>query len=186
MSVAGAPVVTNPEVYMKIAIVTTGMLMLASSMAAHAQILKCVSKDGKIEFATACPAGTKQQDTGVGNKPAAAPPAAKGETAGKEGAAGKEAASKGGTPSLADRDAEFRKRQADQKEAAAKAEQKTAESQDQQRACEAAKGNLVGLQSRQRMIRVDPKTGERINFEEADYLREIGTAERQIAQNCKS
>ncbi len=152
--------------------------MLLSSTAAQAQILKCVGKDGKIEFATACPAGTKQQDTGVSNKPAAAP-AAKGEAAGKEGAAK-------GAPTLADRDAEFRKRQADQKEAAAKAEQKNAQTQEQQQACTAARANLQALKDRQRMYRVDPATGQRMNFEEEDYLRESAAAERQIAQSCKS
>jgi Domain of unknown function (DUF4124) len=46
---------------MKITVVATGMLMLVSSLAAQAQILKCVDKNGKIEFATSCPGGTKQQ-----------------------------------------------------------------------------------------------------------------------------
>lgn len=165
---------------MRIAIVTGGMLMLVCSVAAQAQILKCVGKDGKIEFATACPAGTKQQVTGVSNKPVAVP-AAKGDAVGKDGA-GKGAAA----PTLADRDAEFRKRQADQKEAATKADQKSAESQEKDRACDAAKGQLQALKDRQRMYRTDPKTGERVGYEEADYARELGVTERQVSQNCKA
>ena len=177
----GFPVFANREADMRIAIVTIAMLMALCSVAAQAQILKCVGKDGKIEFATSCPAGTKQQDTGVSSKPAAVPAAAKGDAAGKEGAAKSATA-----PTLADRDAEFRKRQADQKEAAAKSEQKSAEAQEQQRTCDAAKSNLQTLKDRQRMYRTDPKTGERVNFEEADYLREIPVTERLVAQNCKS
>jgi len=156
---------------MKIAIVTTGVLMMVSGAMAQAQILKCVGRDGKIEFATSCPPGTKQQDTGVSNKPVAAP-AAKGDAA--------------KAPTLADRDAEFRKRQAEQKDAATKADQQASESQDKQRACESARANLQALKDRQRMYRVDPKSGERVNYDEMDYVRELPVVERQVAQNCKA
>lgn len=169
---------------MKIAIVTSSVLMVVFSVAAQAQILKCVGKDGKIEFATSCPANTKQLETGVANKPAAAPAAA------KEGAAGKENtkdAAKGAAPqSLADRDAEFRKRQSEQKDTAAKSEKSATETADQKRACDSAKANLQALKDRQRMFRADPKTGERVNYDEADYVRETPVTERLVAQNCKA
>jgi hypothetical protein len=153
-----------------------GLLFAVASVSAHAQIMKCVGKDGKIEFASSCPAGTKQQDTGVGNKPAAAPaPAAKSDA--KEAPAGPK--------SLADRDAEFRKRQADQKAAETKAAQKATDDEDRQRACRSAQANLTSLKSRQRMFTVDPRTGERVMFEEADYQRELSVTERLAAENCK-
>ncbi len=160
---------------MRTAIGTIAILMVVCSVAAQAQILKCVGRDGKIEFATSCPAGTKQQDTGVSNKPVATPPAAKG------------GETKSTAPqSLADRDAEFRKRQADQKDAAAKSDQKASESTERQRACDSAKGNLQALKDRQRMYRMDPKTGERVVYEEMDYVRELPVVERQVSENCKA
>ena len=158
-------------------LILAGMLLAAASITAQAQIMKCVGKDGKIEFANSCPSGTKQQDTGVANKPAAAP-AAKSDAkdAGKD---------KGAPKSLADRDAEFRKRQADQKEAAAKSEKQATESDDRKRACQSAQANLQALKSRQRMTRTDPTTGERAIYDEADYLRELPITERAVAENCK-
>jgi Domain of unknown function (DUF4124) len=157
---------------MKMAIVITGALFALGSAAAQAQILRCVGKDGKIEFATSCPPGTKQQDTGVKNKPAPTPAPAAKDTK--------------GAPSLADRDAEFRKRQTEQKDATTKSEQQATETQDKQRACESAQSTLQSLKNRQRMFRTDPKTGERVMYDEMDYVRELPAVEKQVAQSCKT
>lgn len=154
-----------------------GIGALLTASAAQAQILKCVGKDGKIEFATSCPSGTKQQETGVANKPAPAPAAAKSD--GKSDA-------KDAPKTTADRDAEFRKRQAEQQSAATKAAQTATEKEDQQRACQSAQSNLMALKNRQRMSRTDPKTGERVFYEEADYQRELPVTERLVAENCKT
>lgn len=158
--------------------VTAGLVLALMPLGAQAQILKCVSKDGRIEFASNCPPGTRQQDTGVSSKPAPAPAA----TPAKDGA--KDAP--GAPKSLADREAEFRKRQADQKEADSKSAQKAAEDADRQRSCQSAQSTLQALKNRQRMFRTDPKTGERAAFEEADYQREQSYAERMVAENCKT
>lgn len=162
---------------MKTAIVA-GLILISASFTAQAQIMKCVGKDGKIEFASSCPAGTKQIETGVTNRPAPAPAKSDDKAAGKDDAKGPK--------SLADRDAEFRKRQIDQKAEAEKADKKTAEDADRKRACQAAQSNLQTLKNRQRMSRIDPKTGERVFFEEADYARELPITERQVAENCSS
>lgn len=157
-----------------------GLLFAGASISAQAQIMKCVGKDGKIEFASSCPAGTKQQDTGVGNKPAAAAaPTAKSDA--KSDA--KDAPA--GPKSLADRDAEFRKRQAEQKAADTKAAQKATDDEDRQRACRSAQNNLAAIKNRQRMFTTNPKTGERVMYEEADYQREAAVTERLAAENCK-
>ncbi len=149
-----------------------GALLLAGAIqGAQAQIMKCVGKDGRVEFAATCPPGTQQQSTGVSTtKPAPAPAAAKDSAAPK---------------SLADRDAEFRKRQADQKAAEEKTAQKSAQDAERQRACQSAQSNLQALKSRQRLYRTDPKTGERVFYEEADYLRELPLTERNVADYCK-
>jgi hypothetical protein len=159
------------------AITLAGWMLAAAPLTVQAQIMKCIGKDGRIEFAANCPPGTRQQDTGVGtSKPAPAPAAS------KEGAKDGAAAPK----SLADRDAEFRKRQTEQKEAESKAAQKTADDAERVRACNSAKSNLQALKDRQRMFRNDPKTGERVMFEEADFQRELPITERLVAENCKT
>ena len=155
-------------------------VLAASTSVAQAQIMKCVGKDGKIEFATACPAGTKQQDTGVTSKPAAAP-AAK-----SDGKAAAKDADKAAPKSLADRDAEFRKRQTEQKDADTKAAQAATETAERQRACQSAQANLAALKNRQRIVQIDPVTGQRAFYDEADYQRELPVTERRIAENCKS
>jgi hypothetical protein len=167
--------------------IVAGLLLAIVSVTAQAQIMKCVSKDGKIEFASSCPPGTKEQNTGVSNKAVSKPPvAAKDSKDGKDGKDAKDSKDKAEPPkSLADRDAEYRKRQAEQKEAAAKAAQQAGESEDRRRACTYAQSNLTALRNRQRIMRTDPATGERSAYDEADYLREIGVNERIVADNCK-
>ncbi len=93
-----------------------------------------------------------------------------------------------GTPpqeSLAERDADFRKRQVEQKEAAAKAQKTAADSVEQKRACGDAQAYLKNLQDKQRIPRTDPKTGERTFLQDAGYPREITRAQQMIAANCK-
>jgi Domain of unknown function (DUF4124) len=177
-------VLRNCEAYMKISgthRVLAVLLLAATSPLAQAQILKCVGKDGRVEFAATCPSGTQQQSTGVSSKPAAPAPAT---ATAKDGA---KDSKDGAVPkSLADRDAEFRKRQADQKVAEQKTAQKATEDADRQRACQSAQSNLQALKNRQRLYRTDPKTGERVFYEEADYLRELPITERNVADYCRS
>lgn len=170
---------------MKIAnLIVAGLVLCGSALSVQAQIMKCVGKDGRVEFAQNCPPGTKQQDTGVTSRPAPAPtPAAKSDGKGdaKADAKGSPAAPK----SVADRDAEFRKRQTEQKAVEEKTAQKAAEDAERQRTCQAAQSQLAAMKSRQRTFRTDPRTGEKVVFEEADYQREQAVAERVAAENCK-
>ncbi|MBM3340848.1 MAG: DUF4124 domain-containing protein [Betaproteobacteria bacterium] len=163
-------------------VVIVALLGAGAPLIAHAQVVKCIGKDGRVEFASNCPPGTKQMDTGISSKPAPAP--AKSEAKGDAKSDAK-ADAKGGPQTLADRDADFKKRQAAQKEADAKAEKQAAAAAERKRNCEAAQSNLVTLKNRQRMYRNDPKTGERVFFEEADFVREQANTERIIAENCK-
>jgi len=147
---------------------TIGLItMLLLSAPAHAQLLKCIGKDGRVEYASQCPPGTKAQDTGIKSTPSAAPP----------GSAEPQ-------KSLAERDAEFRKRQMEKQEAEAKEAKKTAEDAQRKRACDDARAYLKGLEARNRVAKTDPKTGERIYLEEADYASEIAAAQRSIQANC--
>ena len=70
------------------------VVLMIAAVPASAQMLKCVGKDGKVEYATQCPPGSQEQQTGIRNQPGAiksAPPAQQ--------------------KSMAEREADFRKRQ---------------------------------------------------------------------------
>ncbi len=161
------------------------IFLLTVSVTAQAQILKCVGKDGKIEFATSCPPGTKQQVTGVSSAPKPTPAPAKDEKGDKPVDKGGKAADNAAPQSLADKEAAFRKNQKAKAEADAKAEKTAAEDARRKQACDDSRSSLKRFQDRQRTTRTDPKTGERTAFEEQDFIREIANAERFIAENCK-
>lgn len=143
-------------------------LMLVASATASAQVLKCIRPDGSVEFASVCPPGTSVQQTGIRNNPSASPvpaPAAK--------------------KSLAEQEAEFRKRRTEQNESQEKAEKEAAQTAQRKKACEDARAYLAGLQARNRVVRTDPKTGERSFLDDAGYEKEIVAAQASVAANCK-
>ena len=133
--------------------------------AAHAQIMKCVGAGGRIEFASACPPGTKAENTGIRNNPGAAPAAPQ--------------------KSLAERDAAFRKRQLEQQEAAKKAAEKSQDNADRQQNCENAQSYLRSLQSGNRIGKTDPKTGDRVFLGDAERAQETARAQRAVDTNCQ-
>lgn len=142
-------------------------LLLATSVAAQGQILRCVDKDGKTTFANECPAGSKAQTTGIKSTPATRPaPAASGQ------------------PSVAERDAAFRKRQMEQQEAEQKAVKQAAEDKQKLQACEQSRAYLRTLQSGNRVSRTDPNTGERTFLEDRQYAGEIASAQQSVDRNC--
>jgi hypothetical protein len=144
------------------------ILMLLAPLAVHGQLLKCVSKDGKVEYAAQCPPGTKPQQTGIKSAPGGPPPAAKSQQ-----------------KSLAEMEADFKKRQTDQSEAQGKQEKETAEKAQRQRACEEARNYLTGLEAGARVTQIDPKTGERVFLEDAGRAKEIERARQSVQANCK-
>ena len=123
-----------------------------------------------MEYAAQCPAGTKEQATGIRSAPT--PAAAPAGTAAP-------------TKSLAEQDAEFRKRQVAKEEAQAKDAKKSADEALRQRACNDARAYLKNLQSGNRIVSADPKTGERVYLEDSQYAGEIAAAQRSIETNCK-
>ena len=139
--------------------------MVLLSAAAYGQVLKCVGKDGKVEFTNVCPPGTSVQQTGIRNDPSSTPPAPQ--------------------KSLAERDAEFRKRMTDQQEAAVKAEKASAEDAQRAMACENSRAYLKTLQAGNRVVKTDPTTGERVFLQDAQYASEIASAQRAADANCK-
>ena len=142
-----------------------GLLMMMAPLAVQGQMLKCVGKDGKVEFASHCPDGTKETQTGIRNNPSSAPaPAQK---------------------SVAERDADFKKRASEKGESAKKEEDKSAEAEQKKQACDSAQTYLRSLQGGNRISMIDPKTNERVFLEDADRPAEIAKAQRIADQNCK-
>jgi len=146
-------------------IVIAILALVLAPLAAQAQIMKCVGAGGRVEFASACPPGTKAESTGIRNNPTAP--------------------SSGAQKSLAERDAEFRKRRTEQQEEAKKADEKAKESAERRENCQNAQTYLRSLQSGQRIAKSDPKTGERIFLDDADRQSEIARAQRTVDLNCK-
>ena len=147
----------------------TALLMLLFAATAFGQINKCVDASGKVvAYGSECPAGTKSQGTGIRSDPKAAPskPAA-------------------GPKSLAERDAESRKRAAEKQEQLAQEQKKAGEDAQRLRACDDSRAYLKSLQAGNRIIKNDPRTGERIVLEDAAYPKEIAAAEQSVAANCK-
>ena len=120
------------------------LLMLALSAGAQGQLLKCVSKGGKVEYAQSCPEGTTEQKTGIKSAP------------------GGGASSAPAQKTVAERDADFKKRMIEQQEAQQKDAKKAAETSAKREDCENAQTYLKSLESGIRMRRVDPKTGESV------------------------
>jgi hypothetical protein len=163
--------------------------MMLMSAGAAAQINKCVDKSGKVVgYGYECQPGTTPQASGVKasppSAPAAAPAAGAGSAAGgaaSAGAAGAAAAPK----SVAERDADFRKRQMEKQESGAKDDKKAADAAQNKRACDDSRAYLKSLQAGNRITRTDPKTGERNYLADSDYSGEIARTQQTLQANCK-
>ncbi len=102
------------------------------------------------------------------------------------GASAKSAAPATGTApkSLAEQEAEFRKRALERDESEAKATKDLAQSKDAERNCSEAQAHLKGLQSGQRIAKTDPATGERTFLQDADRPAEIAQAQKSVDSWC--
>lgn len=144
------------------------LLLTLAVLPAHAQMLKCISKDGKVEYAAQCPPGTKEQQTGIRSSPVGSTPAAPTQQ-----------------KSYAEREADFKKRQGEQAEAQAKQQKESSEQAQRKTACVEARNYLAGLESGARITRVDPKTGERVFLEDNARAQEVARAQQSVQANCK-
>ena len=157
------------------------VIMMALSATAYGQLVKCVSKDGKVEYTTDCPAGTTEtkirSSTGgpAGGAAPSAPPAQKGGAAPSAPPAQK---------TMAERDAEFKKRSIEQQEAQQKDAKKTAEAEQKKEACSNAQTYLKTLESGMRITRTDPKTGERVFLDDSERASEMTRAQGRVTQYC--
>jgi hypothetical protein len=154
----------TPRVTLQAATAFAVTLLSLASLSSVAQVNKCVDSAGKVVgYASDCPPGTHSEQTGIRNAPAASP----------------------SEKSLAERDAEFRKRQLEQKEAAEKSEKKNAEARERKEACENSQAYLKNLQAGHRIRKTDPKTGEVSFLADGEYTKEIAAAQKAATANCK-
>ena len=153
------------------------MVMMVFPLAVHAQLLKCVSKDGKVEYAAQCPAGTKEQQTGIKSAPG-------GPTTATDKGSDK-GADKSKPKTAVEQEADFKKRQVEQAEAAGKKEKEDTIAAQLKRACDEARNYLTGLEGGARITRVNPKTGEREFLEDAARAQEVQRARESAQANCK-
>ena len=153
------------------------LVLLAATLlafGAQAQSYKWVDKDGKVRYGDVPPPGVKATPMRAPAGGASAPaPATQ---------AGKEA--KKGPLTPAEQEQEYRKR----KEEAAKASEDAARERKEKAAnkenCDRAREYLRGMESGQRITRVD-SAGERYFLDEAQTAQEVARARQSMQEACK-
>lgn len=145
-------------------------LLALSAGASAGQINKCVDAGGKVVGYGDCPPGSRSEASSVKSAPPPAPaPAAKSSA----------------PQSVAEKDADYRKRQMEKKEADEKSAKKAEITAQNARACEDSRAYLKSLQSGNRITRNDPKTGERVFLQDGEYATEIARVQKNIDNNCR-
>ncbi len=150
--------------------ILTGCVLLLAAGAAAGQVMECFDAKGAKTIAQFCPPGTVRENKLM--KGGAGP----GPTSGSNAAAP--------AKSLAERDAEFKKRALERQEAEKKDEKAQADAKESERNCLDARAQLRALQDGQRIARTDPRTGERIVLEDKDRPGEIAAAQKSVDAWC--
>ena len=150
------------------------LIGLAFAGAAQAQIKCWTGAVGKRACGDTPPPGAKVTTVKVPNSPGDAAPASK-------DAAAKDA--KKGPLTPAEREQDYRKRQAESQKATAKADQERQDAQAKRENCERSREMLRSVDSGQRIVRTDAK-GERYYLDDAQREQEAGKARQLVQQNC--
>lgn len=144
-----------------------GCAAILASHAAIAQVMECIDAKGSKTIAQFCPPGTvKENQLQKGGTSASG---SGGATSGK---------------SLAERDAEFKKRSIERQDAAAKAEKEKSANMDAERNCDSSRAQLRQLQDGLRISKIDPNTGERSFLDDKDRAAEIERAQKAVDNWC--
>lgn len=160
---------------------------LAFAAVAQAQNYKWVDKDGKVRYGDTPPPGVKATPLKGPAAPPPPPPAAakdaKGAPDAKDGKDAKAAAKPAGPMSAKDQEADFRKRQAEQKKAAEKAAKAEQEAAVKRQNCEVARSRLRDLEGGVRIAQTNEK-GERVFMDDDQRAREIAASRKSVAEWC--
>jgi hypothetical protein len=158
------------EIEMRKFLVFLAILGFAAS--ANAQLYKWVDKDGKTRYGDTPPAGVKAKAMG-------APASGSGPAAASSEAAAKDA--KKGPLTPAEQAQEFRKRQEEEKKAAAKAESENKDKASKAEDCARTKEYLRTLESGQRIARTNA-SGERYYMDDSQVAQESAKARESLQQ----
>lgn len=151
------------------------ILLTLASASSFAGLNKWVDANGKVHYSDQPPPANVKA-TVLRSTSGVADPAATGDAA----ASSAPAAPK----TIAEREAELRKAQQAQKEAAGSAAQKQAEAEANKENCSAARKNLSLLQEGMRMMEIDDK-GERFYLNDEQRQQRIAKAQQAISTYCK-
>jgi hypothetical protein len=145
-------------------------LLLAVALwpaAAAAQIYECIDARGAREFAQVCSPGTvRQRQISRDDDPPPPPPAAE-------------------SRSTAQQEIEFKKRLQERQDAEAKAAADRARAEEAERNCAQARVQLKALLEGQRMQRLDPVTGDRVNLGDEERAADAARQQKLVEQWCK-
>lgn len=155
------------------------LIGLAFAGVAQAQIKCWTDANGKRACGDAPPPGAKVTTVRTPSAPAVAAPAAAGP--GAPAPAAKDARKGPLTP--AEREQEYRKRQAEAQKNAEKLEQERKDTEAKRENCDRARESLRGLESGQRVMRTDSK-GERYFLDDAQREQEAARARQLVQQSC--
>jgi type IV secretory pathway VirB10-like protein len=151
------------------------LALLFAASAANAQMYRWVDKDGKVRYGDTPPPGAKTSSIKGPQSGAAPAPAAAAKDA-------KDA--KKGPLTPAEQEQEYRKRQAESRKEAEKADAERQAKSDQGEACNRTREYLRTLQSGQRVARTNA-SGERYYMNEDQVAQEIAKAQQAEQKACK-
>jgi hypothetical protein len=156
------------------------LALLFAAGAACAQMYRWVDKDGKVRYGDTPPPGAKTSSIKSPQSGDAAPaPAAKDAKDAKDAKGAKK-----GPLTAAEKEQDFRKRQADASKAAEKAEVERRAKAERNEGCERTKEYLGTLESGQRIARTNAG-GERYYMDESQVAQEVAKARQSMQQACK-
>ena len=160
-------------------VLALGVATLAASPAAAQQLYKYVGPDGKVQYSDRPPPGGQKAEKVTGSRVSSV-----GSGGAAAAAASGDAAKSSAPKTAAEQEQAYRQRKMEAEEKAKKGEKVAQEQQQQAEACATARRELSGVQSGQRVARLN-EAGERIFLDDAGVQNEIARLQRDVAANCK-
>jgi hypothetical protein len=151
--------------------------MIMATGLVSAETYKWTDADGKVHYSDQPPpANAKEQGTVKQLKPSAPPPAAASAPTEKGAPAAK-------TPTYAEQEADFKKRQVEAAEREAAEKKKTAEAAEKKKNCEQARSALKNMQLGGRISTTNAQ-GERDYLNDAQMAQEIARGKQAVDSWC--
>jgi len=155
------------------------LALLFVAGAASAQMYKWVDKDGKVRYSDTPPVGTKTSTVKAPQSAGESPAASAADAKSKDGKDAKK-----GPMTPAEKEQDYRKRQAEAGKEAEKADAERRAKAERNEGCERTREYLRTLESGQRIARSNP-AGERYYLDENQVAAEVAKAQQSVAAACK-